>query len=157
MSNESERVVTEAEKVLAEVYPEVRAEVCPQGDQCPVHFRVDDEYFDHPTQYARLITYVGDYAVVTEDNNQISQPALILKALIGALRREDLPPRWETVVMHVGSGVIADLTDKTAEEQRQAFRHSETHDEWDKISYVHKLTVGLLQRGELDVSKPLEG
>lgn len=153
----AQRVIAEAEKILAEEYPKARAEVCPQGSECPVHFRVDDEYIDQSIWYARLITYVGDYVVITEDNNQLGNPAVMAKVLSGAARKDEMPDRWETTILHIGSGVISDLTLMNEAQQRRALRYLKTHNDWDGIIARHRATTYLLSRGMINVSKPLEG
>lgn len=153
--NSAER---EAERILEEAYAEVRAEECPQGDDCPVHFRVDEVLFeeDRGYQYARLITYSGDYVVVTEDNHKYDDPGILLGIVLGAVKRADLPPRWETTIYHVGTGVIGDLADKGIETRRDALRYAKEHDDWEYIQGVHETTVEALRAGLVDVSKPLE-
>jgi hypothetical protein len=54
-----------AEQILKGAYDEAQAEACPEGRECAVHFRNSGEYIDEKEQYARLIDYVGEYAVVT--------------------------------------------------------------------------------------------
>lgn len=153
--NSAER---EAEQILQEAWNEARAEECPQGDQCPVHFRVNEVFFDEDDErYARLITYVGDYAVVTEDNHKLGNPELTLGIVLGVVKREDLPPRWETTILHVGSGVIADLELKSNEDILKEVRYAREHDNWDEIQGVHDTTVMFLKSNLIDVSKPWEG
>jgi hypothetical protein len=151
--NSAER---EAEKILEDAYAEARAEECPQGDQCPVHFRVDEEYVVESEKYARYITYVGEYAVVTEDNHILESPVFIVKMLLGQIKKEDMPPRFETTIFFVGSGTIGDLTDKDAESQRESIRYASTHDVWEQVGEEHAATVLMLESGLIDVSKSLE-
>ena len=142
-----------AEEILREAYPVARAEECPQGEECPVHFRVDEEYVDEESKYARLITYVGDHVVVTEDNIALGSPM----ALIGYILGGPKPglPQYETSVVYVGSGVIGDV--ETTEQYRKALRYAKTHDDWEAVRAEHWVTVSALSDGLIDVSKPWEG
>lgn len=151
--NSAERA---AEEILEGEYAKARAEECPQGDQCAVHFRVNEVYFDQDQQYARLITYVGEHVVVTEDNHEMESPSFLIKIVLGLVKKGDLPPRWETSVIYVGDGALADLTGKSLEERRKAFRYLSKHDDWDLISEAHHTVVSALEAGLIDVSKPLE-
>lgn len=157
MDNEEEQnsAEREAEEILSDLYPQVRAEECPQGEECPVHFRVDEEYFDEPAQYARLIHYIGEFCVVTEDNHELDNPLIIIKIMLGQIKKEDLPPRFETLIYHVGSeGVIGDLSGKPVTEAREALRYLKTHDNWNEIPAQHYGVTAMLEAGLIDVSKP---
>lgn len=144
----------EAEKILKEAYDEAQAEECPQGEECAVHFRVNEEFFDEDTQYARLITYVGENVVITDDNHLLDNPAFLLKLVLGLVKEK--PNRFETVVMHVGEGSIGDLA-VPVEGRVNTIRYQKTHDVWKGVGGEHKATVAMLEAGLIDVSKPLEG
>lgn len=152
--NSAER---EAEKILEEAYAEARAEECPQGRECAVHFRVDEEYIDEDQHYARFITYQGEYVVVTDDNHEYGNPAFILRAALGLLKKEDLPPRFETVIIHVGEGALGDITPKGTEAVKASIRYVKKHDSWGGLKDEHALTVTALREGLIDLSKPVEG
>lgn len=154
MTEEQNSAEREAEKILEGAYAEARAEACPQGENCPVHFRVDDEYFDDDQLYARLITYHGEYVVVTEDNHEMDNPAVFLKLLLGGTKV--IPPRFETIVYHVGEGTIGDLSDKDVEHRRKSVRYSKKHDSYKGVKDEHTLVVTELVEGFIDVSKPLD-
>ncbi|HEY6018514.1 MAG TPA: hypothetical protein VIY48_01005 [Candidatus Paceibacterota bacterium] len=157
MTNEEKNSAElEAEEILKGAYAEARAEECPQGEECSVHFRVDDQFIEENSQCVRLITYVGDYCVVTDDNQQAVSPLELAMVVIGATSAADLPPRWETFIVYVGEGVLADVSEMPLEERRKAFRYSATHDVWDELVAVHDGTVSFLKAGLIDVSKPLE-
>lgn len=155
MTEEQNSAEREAEKILETAYAEARAEACPQGENCPVHFRVNDEYYDDEQLYARLITYHGDYVVVTEDNHEMDNPAVFLKFLLGGTSMV-LPPRFETIVYHVGEGTIGDLSDKDVEHRRKSVRYSKKHDSYKGVKDEHTLVVAELVEGFIDVSKPLD-
>lgn len=142
----------EAENILKAAYDLVRAEECPQGTECAVHFRVDEDYVLEGAKYARKITYVGEYAVVTDDNHRLSNPAFLLGLVIGQLK--ELPDRFETLILHVGEGAIGDLQAPPGG-LLSAVRYSKTHDSWEGLSDEHSLTVTALREGFIDVSKPI--
>lgn len=148
--------LSEVERILKAEERKVRAELCPEGDGCAVHFRVDGEYFNEGAQYARLVNYVGEYAIFTEDNPEAGNPALLVKAVLGQITREDLPPRWATMIVHVGDGVLGDAEGHDAEERRQAFRYHHAHDEWAAIREEHGIVLSCLKAGLIDVSKPFD-
>lgn len=157
MSNEEiNSAELEAEEILKSAYSKAQAEECPQGEECPVHFRVNDVYFEPDSQYARIITYLGEYAVVTEDNHELDNPILMIRIMLGKVRKEDLPPRWETTIIVVGEGSLGELSERSIEERRQALRYVETHDEWEGLQDTHNIIVSALESGFIDVSKPLE-
>lgn len=146
----------EVERILGAEERKIRAEECPQGEECPVHFRVDEVFFDEALRYARLITYLGEYAVVTEDNPDLNSPALLVKAILGSFALDDAPARWATMVVHVGEGVLGDGNDSSLEERRQAFRYHAPHNDWNSIQNFHEVVVSALKQGMIDVSKPWE-
>lgn len=143
-----------AEEILKEAYAEAQAEECPQGKDCAVHFRVNEEYFEEKYEYARLIDYVGEFVVITDDNPAATSVlTLALAALNGSAYKR--PPRWETSIYYVGEGVIGDLTGRSEEERRKAFRYYSTHDVWEEVKGFHQTTVNALTDGLIDVSKPV--
>ncbi len=152
--NSAER---EAERILKEAAQKIQTEQCPQGEECPVHHRVDEEYVHEGSKYARFITYSGDYVVLTEDNHVFDSPQFLLKLLLGGEKKADLPPRWETSIFHVGDGTIGDLAEVPIEERGKALRYAATHDDWDALKNFHEVTVSALKQGLIDVSKPYEG
>ena len=119
-----------------------------------MHFRNTEEYVKEDIEYARFITYVGEYVVITDDNPEaVSVLSLIQAALSDEAKKVD---RWETSIYHVGEGTVSDLSDKTIEERRQAFRYHSTHDVWDQVPEIHRSVVFSLEVGLIDVSKPWE-
>lgn len=144
-----------AEEILKEAYAEVRAEECPQGKDCAVHFRNSEEYFEEKYEYARLIDYVGEFVVITDDNPAATSVLALVQATLNGSAYE-LPPRWETSIYHVGGGVIGDLAEKSEEERRKAFRYHSTHDVWEEVKFFHQTTVSALKSGLIDVSKPVD-
>lgn len=149
--------VSAAEKILKEAARKIQTEQCPQGEECAVHHRVDEEYVLESAKYARYITYSGDYVVITEDNHVFGSPQFLIKALLGGVKtKEDLPPRWETSIFYVGDGTIGDLTELPVEERGKSLRYARTHDDWERIKAVHESTAWALEEGLIDVSKPFK-
>jgi len=146
----------EAERILKEEFAKIAAGECPQGEDCPVHFRADEVYLHEESMYARLITYSGDYVVITGDNHALDDPILVLRMVLGKVTAKDLPPRWETTIIFVGEGTIGDLPDAPVEGLPTPLRYAETHDDWEGLQDTHTIIVSALESGFIDVSKPLE-
>lgn len=157
MSNqEGNSAELEAERILEDAARKIQTEECPQGDECAVHHRVPDEYEDEKIKYARYITYCGDYAVITEDNQELMSSTFLIKAVLGLVNSRNIPPRWETTIFFVGSGTIGDLADLKPDAQHSALRYRVTHDSWEGVKDVHVLTVASLREGMIDVSRSME-
>lgn len=155
MSDSQNSAEKEAEQILESAYAEARAEKCPQGKDCAVHFRVNEEYILEQAKYARLITYVGDHVVLTDDNYKYENPAVLLKLILGVT--EDLPPQYETSILYVGEGTLGDVSELPESEQKASFRYIKEHNVWSEVGWQHHTTVSMLEAGLIDVSKPLEG
>ena len=151
--NSAER---EAEKILQDAARKIQTEQCPQGEECAVHHRVNEEYTLESAQYARFITYLGDYVVVTEDNHVLESPTFLIKAVMGLITTENVPDKWETSIFYVGDGPIGDLQGLPREEQGKALRYAKTHNIWGEVAAQHLAVVTLLEQGLIDVSKPFK-
>jgi hypothetical protein len=150
--NSAER---EAEEILKAAADEIQAEQCPQGRECGVHFRVDESLVDAEDEYARFISYVGEYVVVTEDNHELEDPIFLVRLLTGQIRKDDLPDKWETSIYWVGDGSIFDLTFKPKGVRIGALRYCHTHDDFSEVEAVHAITTSALEAGLIDVSKSI--
>lgn len=152
MDKEINSAELEAEQILKDAFSRIRAEECPQGEDCSVHFRVDSVYRDDEYKYIRCITYLGNFAVVTDDNHNLRNPARLLAGVFG------LPvapmDRWETTILHVGEGVLDDLWRVGPEEHRKAIRYVQPHDTWEDVEEIHHNTVSLMAAGMIDLSRP---
>lgn len=153
-NEETKSAEQQAEEILKGEYSKAKAEECPGGEGCGVHFRVDETYFDEGSQYARMISYADQFVVLTEDNHELDSPMLMVGILMGRVLKEDLPPRWETSIFHVGDGTLAELSGGSIEERRHALRYFKAHDKWEEITATHLATVSMLEAGLIDVSKP---
>lgn len=130
--------------------------ICPQGDECPVHYRLDDELIDEETEFGRLINYVGEYVVITTDNPELENPILLLKMILGQITDDQLPPLYETIVLHVGAeGVLADLRDASKEARRSAIRFLEQHESWANFKSAHQGVLEGVKSGLIDLSQPV--
>lgn len=146
----------EAEEILKAAWEASQPEAdCPLGEECPVHHRVDEEYLLNEAEYGRMISYVGDFVVVTEDNHEFDNPLVLVKLLLGGLDQSEAPPRFETTIILVGDGALADLTSMSNREQRSLIRYAATHDDWGNFKSFHEVTVSALKQGMIDVSKPI--
>ena len=150
----------QADAILDEALKSVNLDVdgteCPQGDECPVHFRVDDELIDEEVEFGRLISYVGEYCVVTTDNPELENPLLLLRMVMGQVTDKDLPPLYETTVLYVGTeGALASLRDASKETRRDAIRFIQQHESWKNFKGAHTTVVEAVEKGLIDLSQPV--
>jgi hypothetical protein len=143
----------EAEKILEAAFDVIEEGGCIEGEDCPAHFRVDDVYLDDEVEYARIITYVGEYCVITDDNTDLEDPMLIVRAMLGLVAKEDLPPRFETVVYHVGEGSVGELAKMDLAARKASIRYVKAQDDWDQVKAEHDAVTWMLREGLIDVSK----
>jgi hypothetical protein len=139
----------QAEEILKDAYAEVRAEECPQGADCPVHFRVDEAYVDQEGGYARFVTYIGEFVVITDDNRELIDPVALFRMIF----RGYTPKPFETSVLYVGDGAIGDVPEWTMEALGALTRYRETHDSWEGLQDRHELVVGAVREGAIDLSE----
>lgn len=151
--NSAER---EAEEIFKAAAAKIQAEDCPQGEACAVHFRNHEEVIEEDVKYARFIDYVGDYAVITDDNHVFDDPQFMIRMLLGLIKEKDLPPQWETTIFLVGEGALAELSEKSLEDRKYALRYAQTHKDWESLQEAHRTVVSALDAGLIDVSKPLD-
>lgn len=154
MSEESLSPEEQAEEIFKSEIAKVDAngDDCPLGDDCPVHFRVDEELMNDHTKFGRIITYVGDYVVLTTDNAELQSPVVILKALLGDITT--MPPMYETCVIRVGDGALADLRARPRAEQLSSIRFVQKHDSWENFKEAHSAIVSGVREDLIDLSKP---
>lgn len=152
---ETNSAEVEAEEILKEAFVKFdgNGDDCPLGDECPVHFRNDEEEIVEEEKYGRLITYVGEYVVTTGDNPDSMSPAVLVGALLTG-RFDLLPEMYETVVIHVGDKALADLRALGDTERAGAIRHVIKFDEWENFKTTHESTVMAVREGLIDLSKP---
>lgn len=156
MTEEFKSPEEQAEQILDEALASVeptREDDCPMGDNCAVHHRLDEEFLDDDAQYGRLVTYVGEFAVVTSDNPELESIGFLAKLFMGKLTEKDIPPAYETCVFRVGEGPLADIKELDIEGQRESIRLIKLHDDWSKLKEAHEFVVMGIREGLIDVSK----
>lgn len=128
---------------------DLNGEECPMGDDCAIHFRNDEERFDPEYEEGRIISYAGDWVIVTEDNRD---PMAELKL---AMMDLDLPiegakpNRYETSVTYVGGGSLGDLYEEDDETVLAAVRYVVTHDSWKNFKNAHKMVIEAVMGGSI--------
>lgn len=151
-NNDAKRLIEEA---FADVDLDLDGTPCPLGDNCAIHHRVDEEIMDDEAEGGRIVTYLGDYVVITSDNPDYEDPRLLFRILTNSIKPEDLPPLYETCVLHVGpEGSMADLRKLDDDAQWNAVRFVEQHNSWVNFKNAHELVVNGVKGGDIDVSKP---
>jgi hypothetical protein len=141
----------EAESIIKEEFAKVDmdGEDCPLGEDCAIHFRNDEELIDDEYEAGRIITYAGDYAVTTQDNVEITAVDYLRTLLTGA----ELPPRYETCVIYVGSGPLFNVRLLSDEGLADAVRFIQLHDSWDNFKEAHASVLAAIKSGTIDLSK----
>ena len=86
------------EAFLAELFKN-EGETCPAGDNCPVHYRLDDYRFHEESNHGAAITYVGNYVVWSDDNNSPDMRDAI-RFDLGMIK--EFPTMFSTQVLEVG-------------------------------------------------------
>jgi|SRR5690349_4688401 len=146
----------EAEAILKEAFAKayLDGEDCPQGDACAIHHRNDEEILDEEIEFGRIITYTGEYVVITTDNPELESPIFLLKTILGQLNGEGVPPLYETCVIRVGDGALADLRTLGIEDRANAVRFIQKHNDWRNFKDAHSVVVNGVKEELIDVSKP---
>lgn len=147
----------DAKALIEEAFEGVENEDCPMGDECPVHYRIDEEFIDDESEYGRIITYTGEWAVVTTDNPEMENPAILLGILLGKIKQEDIPQPYETCVIKVGAeGTLHDLAALEPKEIKEHVRFLLLHDSWANFKEAHALIVESVKGDLLDLSQPVK-
>lgn len=151
---EDEKFLNEQiDSILSAEQAKIDEEDCPMGDKCAIHHRNDETEIDEAERYGRIISYIGEYVVITDDNPEAINPQNALKIAFGLMKPEDLPCVYETIVVHVGDGALATVSKGTTEEQQKAaIRFRETFNEWEKFKNSHELVSEGVRNGLIDLS-----
>lgn len=146
----------EAEEILKEAFTKIdlNGEDCPQGDACAIHHRNDEEILDDEIEFGRIITYTGEYVVITSDNPELENPIFLLKMILAQVDENSVPALYETCVIHVGDGSLADLRALDGDAQARSIRFVQKHNEWKNFKDAHTVVVNGVEDGLIDVSKP---
>lgn len=150
IEEQAEQIIRDASAKL-----DLDGDNCPMGEACAVHYRNDEEVINEEIQFGRLITYTGEYVVVTSDNPDLENPVFILKMVLGQVDKGQIPPLYETCVIHVGDGSLADLRAKDEDARLASIRFIQKHNEWDNFKDAHAVVVNGVKEELIDVSKPV--
>lgn len=147
----------EAEEILRQAMTQVDmdGEDCPMGDACAIHHRNDEETLDDDEEFGRLITYVGDYMVVTSDNPDLEDPRVMLRILLGLYNADNAPALYDTTVLKVGEGAMADLRALSREDQKRSIRFVQQHNEWANFKAAHEAVVQGVRDGLINLDTPV--
>lgn len=118
--------------------------MCNNGD-CGVHYRVDVESRDDQEEFIGKITYLGDWAVYTEDNQFL--PFLVL------LGKPYLPHM--SLLIKVGTGTIGDLLENNGEGMKEAVYEAYFTPDIEKALDSHDMLVYGLQSDLLRPTAPI--
>lgn len=122
---------------------------CPMGDDCSIHFRQDEVLLEDEYEEGRLISYVGDWCVVTESNRDPMAELKLAMMDAGMPIKGDIPDRYESTVTHVGKGSLGDLYEGDDETIKAAVRYLVTHDSWDNFKTAHKMIIEAVEGGSI--------
>lgn len=155
--NQPSGIEQEAEEIVRQALSEMDLDGkdCPAGEDCAIHHRVDEEMIVDEDEFGRIITYAGDYAVVSADNPDLSDPVTLLKLVLKRLEASDLPDLYETCVFYVGKGSLADLRKLDDTGRRESIRFLQTHSEWGNFKGAHAAIVSSVGNGLIDLSQPV--
>jgi hypothetical protein len=143
----------------------VTGEIC-DVEGCAIHTRTNERIVENGVEDGRIIEYVGDYVVITDQNieyNPINDLATFFKAMSeGTLDSLDFGqnPLYATEVIKVGDGSLSDLYDRVTDDNgnlnadfyKSHIMYRQTFDKWDSFELSHDATVDLLKSNALDVS-----
>ncbi len=120
-------------------------ELCNEPN-CGVCVRQDVSAWDD--EYARLVTYVGDYVVLTAVAPELDSTVGLLTILSGGFI-----PEFLTIVGYVGSGSIAESNGSVTE--CEFTRFALRHDDFDKGVDVHDMIVEGVENRLIEVERIL--
>lgn len=123
---------------------------CPMGDDCAIHFRNNEEKLVAEFEGGRIVTYEGDYVIITDDNPDLYSPMIAMKMMLDP--NAPMPPRYETAVIRVGEGALADLRELSYDDQEKTVRFTQQHDEWSNFKAAHEMIVDGVKNGILDLA-----
>lgn len=107
---------------------------------CAVHNRVDGSVFEDGMVYF-IITYVGEYAVVTRENPMLSDPLTAISAALAGHRVQLLV----TAVQHVKDGTVGENEDFD-------LRWILFHDSDELAQATHDAIVDRVKVGDIDLT-----
>jgi len=116
-----------------------------QNADCGIHNRVDVENRDDVEQFIGKITYLGDWAVYTEDNQFL--PFLVM------LDKPYLPHM--SLLIKVGTGTIGDLLANNGEGMKGAVYDAYFTPDIDKALDSHDMLVYGIQSGIMEPTETI--
>lgn len=156
--NELSEVERAAEAILREASSmyDLNGEPCPEGDACAIHHRNDEEVLVDEEEFGRIITYTGEFCVITSDNPDLDNPVVLMKLLLGMYKDDELPEKFETCILHVGEGSVSDLRKLDEAGRKKSIRFIQQHSDWSNFKGAHEAVLSSLKDGLIDVSKPVK-
>lgn len=137
------------DKELVKAIEEVFEDFCPDGNDCPVHHRVDRMFLEEETLYGSAITYVGKYVVMTGDNYSLS-PFEILQVALNPNANVD---PYEVSVIEVGNGTLDDVRKAANGKKKDTFtRHLHSFRNWEDFVSEHEAMVQRVRKGSVDLT-----
>lgn len=132
--------------------------MCDSGTNpsCPIHARNDYFRLEEESGFVKIITYAGEYAVYTKNNNVTGDQYIDSMMMYG-----QPPAAYVTTVFKVGTqGVMWDIfggyDDETPESFEKAKAHTESlitfregHSDWGNVDEAHDMVVEGCQNGIL--------
>ena len=112
-------------------------------DTCAVHNRVDNAVFDDGMVWY-IITYIGEYAVVTRENPVLADPLTAIAATLAGHSVDLLV----TAVQHVKDGAVGDAEDFD-------LRWILFHDSDELAQATHDVVVDRVKAGDIDLTTTL--
>lgn len=118
-----------------------------KNDVCPFHTRTDNVELNEMT--SELVTYVGEYAVVTDTAPEVKSDAVNLAVMLGLLKPKN---RYVTFVAYLGGdeGTLSSADDIPSPE---FYRYWVRHNDENNLLDAHQMVVDSLRADLLDVSK----
>lgn len=120
--------------------------------------REDSTFLDEDCQYAHIVNYVGEWAVVTADNPKAG--VMIVEAdsmedLVEQLADHDPVDMYETAVVKVGDGTLQDLPESMDGSADEFTYYVEIHDSWKGVQDRHAVVLAAVYENALNLSRSL--
>lgn len=124
-------------------------EDCIHGDECAIHNRIDQIELDDTTE--KLISYVGEYAVVTEVAAETVTPGARLAIALGLVVPENM---YRTTVGFLGDKETSLHDSRDTVSDDDFYRYWVAHNDADNLVTAHLMVVDGVSNGVIDVSVP---
>lgn len=124
-------------------------DICFDGDDCAIHNRIDQIELDDTTE--KLISYVGEYAVVTEVAAETVTPGARMAIMLGLVVPENM---YRTTVGYLGSKENSLHDSKEDVTDDDFYRYWVSHNDTDNLLTAHLMVVDGVSNGVIDLSEP---